>query len=37
MAIYAITEPLAALAGLATFARTPRFFGIETAGRRWVV
>jgi glucokinase len=36
MAIFAITEPLAALAGLATFARTPRFFGIETAGRRWV-
>ncbi|WP_152046918.1 glucokinase [Aureimonas psammosilenae] len=36
MAVFLITEPLAALAGLATFARTPRFFGIETAGRRWV-
>lgn len=36
MTIFVITEPLAALAGLATFARTPRFFGIETAGRRWV-
>lgn len=35
MPLYIITEPLAALAGLATFARTPRFFGIETTGRRW--
>ena len=25
-----------ALAGLAAFARTPRFFGLETTGRRWV-
>jgi len=33
--LYVITEPLAALSGLATFARTPRFFGIETTGRRW--
>ncbi|RZM23584.1 MAG: glucokinase, partial [Sphingomonas sp.] len=33
--LYIITEPLAALSGLATFARTPRFFGIETTGRRW--
>ena len=35
--LYVVTEPLAALAGLATFARTPRFFGLETRGRRWVV
>ena len=34
--LYVVTEPLAALAGLATFARTPRFFGLETRGRRWV-
>ncbi len=33
--LYVVTEQLAALAGLATFARTPRFFGLETAGRRW--
>lgn len=37
MPLYVITEPLAALAGLATFARTPRFFGIETTGRRWTI
>ena len=35
--LYVVTEPLAALAGLATYARTPRFFGLETTGRRWVV
>jgi len=35
--LYVITEPLAALTGLATFARSPRFFGIETTGRRWTV
>ena len=34
--LFVITQPLAALAGLATFARTPRFYGLETAGRRWV-
>ncbi|MCQ0987837.1 glucokinase [Jiella marina] len=34
--LYVVTEPLAALVGLATFARTPRFFGLETTGRRWV-
>ncbi|WP_102960417.1 glucokinase [Mangrovicella endophytica] len=34
--LFAVTEPLAALAGLATFARTPRFFGLETTGRRWL-
>ncbi|MBO0661580.1 glucokinase [Jiella sp. MQZ9-1] len=34
--LYVMTEPLAALAGLATFARTPRFFGLETTGRHWI-
>ncbi|UIJ71545.1 glucokinase [Aurantimonas sp. HBX-1] len=34
--LYVVTEPLAALAGLATFARTPRFFGLETTGRHWL-
>ncbi|WP_370539019.1 glucokinase [Aureimonas sp. AU22] len=34
--LFVITQPLAALAGLAAFARTPRFYGLETAGRRWV-
>lgn len=34
--LFVVTEPLAALAGLATYARTPRFFGLETTGRRWV-
>ncbi|KRA00123.1 glucokinase [Mesorhizobium sp. Root157] len=33
--IYVITHPLAALAGLAAFARAPRQFGVETSGRRW--
>ncbi|MBB3949147.1 glucokinase [Aureimonas jatrophae] len=33
--LFAITLPLAALAGLATFARSPRFYGLETTGRRW--
>ena len=37
MPLFIITEPLAALSGLATFSRTPRFFGIETTGRRWTV
>ena len=34
--LYVVTEPLAALAGLAAFSRSPRFFGLETNGRRWV-
>lgn len=34
--LYVVTEQLAALSGLATFARTPNFFGLETQGRRWV-
>ncbi|MDN2567096.1 glucokinase [Aquibium sp. A9E412] len=32
---YVITDPLAALAGLAAYARTPARFGVETRGRRW--
>jgi len=32
---YVMTHPLAALAGLAAFARTPGRFGVETEGRRW--
>lgn len=35
MPVYVITQPLAALAGLAAFARTPALFGVETRGRRW--
>jgi glucokinase len=34
--VYAITHPLAALAGLAAFARTPSRFGVGLSGRRWV-
>jgi glucokinase len=34
---YVITHPLAALAGLASYARTPELFGVETSGRRWRV
>ena len=33
--VYVITHPLAALAGLAAYARTPGLFGVETGGRRW--
>ncbi len=32
---YVITHPMAALTGLAAFARTPVRFGVETQGRRW--
>lgn len=35
MPVCVITDPRAALAGLAAFARTPQRFGVETAGRRW--
>jgi glucokinase len=35
MPVYVITQPLAALAGLAAYARTPSLFGVETRGRRW--
>lgn len=37
MPVYVITHPLAALAGLAAYARTPDLFGIETGDRRWRV
>lgn len=33
--VYVMTHPLAALIGLAAYARTPDRFGIETRGRRW--
>ncbi|RFC63173.1 glucokinase [Fulvimarina endophytica] len=33
--LYVITEPQPALAGLTAFARSPRFFGLETTGRHW--
>lgn len=36
MPVYVITHPLAALAGLAAYARTPALFGVETQGRRWI-
>ena len=32
---YVVTHPLAALAGLASYARTPSDYGISTDGRRW--
>ncbi|HEV7416802.1 glucokinase [Tianweitania sediminis] len=35
MPVYVITHPMAALVGLAAFARTPALFGVETQGRRW--
>jgi glucokinase len=35
MPVYVITHPLAALAGLAAYARAPSLFGVQTAGRRW--
>jgi glucokinase len=35
MPVYVITHPLAALAGLAAYARMPARFGVSTAGRRW--
>ncbi|OQM76333.1 glucokinase [Manganibacter manganicus] len=35
MPVYVITHPLAALEGLAAYARTPSLFGVETDGRRW--
>ncbi|MHA6686205.1 glucokinase [Mesorhizobium sp. A556] len=35
MPVYVITQPLAALAGLAAYARIPSLFGVETRGRRW--
>jgi glucokinase len=35
MPVFVITHPLAALAGLAAYARTPARFGVETDGRHW--
>lgn len=35
MPVYAVTHPLAALSGLASYARTPARFGVATEGRRW--
>lgn len=35
MPVYVVTQPLAALAGLAAYAQTPSLFGVETKGRRW--
>ncbi|MFD2238729.1 glucokinase [Aureimonas populi] len=35
MPLFVITEPLAALAGLAAYARAPQTFGLETEERRW--
>lgn len=37
MPVYVITHPLAALLGLAAYARTPSLFGVNTAGRHWRV
>jgi glucokinase len=35
MPVFVITDPRAALSGIAAFARAPQLFGVETAGRRW--
>jgi glucokinase len=35
MPVYVMTHPLAALLGLAAYARAPWNFGVETEGRRW--
>jgi glucokinase len=35
MPVCVITNPMAPLAGLAAYARTPGRFGVETTGRRW--
>lgn len=35
MPTFVVTHPLAALSGLAAFARTPVRFGVNTEGRRW--
>ena len=35
MPVYVITHPLAALSGLAAYARAHSRFGVETDGRRW--
>ncbi|MET0221570.1 MAG: glucokinase, partial [Tardiphaga sp.] len=33
---YVVTHPLAALAGLSSYARRPDSYGVSTDGRRWV-
>jgi glucokinase len=33
--VYVVTHPLAALSGLAAYARAPDRFGVRTEGRRW--
>jgi glucokinase len=33
---FVVTHPLAALEGLASYARAPHKFGVATEGRRWV-
>ena len=35
MPVHVVTQPLAALAGLAAYARAPWLFGVSTEGRRW--
>jgi glucokinase len=35
MPVYVVTHPLAALQGLAAYARAPSLFGVQTQGRRW--
>lgn len=35
MPLFAVTETMAALVGMAAYARNPRFFRLETSGRRW--
>jgi len=32
---YVVTHPLAAVAGLSSYARNPESFGVSTDGRRW--
>jgi glucokinase len=35
MPTFVVTHPMAALAGLAAFARMPDRFGVASEGRRW--
>ncbi|MGB8818451.1 MAG: glucokinase [Rhizobiaceae bacterium] len=35
--VFVITHPLAAVAGLSAYARTPQGFGINLSGKRWTV
>ena len=36
MPVYVITHPLAALVGLAAYARTPERFGVSIEDRHWI-